>query len=300
MISDEIMSNNCKLTAPKVTYQSKEKDLSSMNVHNKRIMKELSIYFSEPNEDIKIYQIENDLNKWRSVIKAPEGSLYDGYWFALSINFPDEYPAKPPEIRFFKPPYHPNISESGRICIDSLDKYYISSNSIVTLLGQIRGLLLQPNYSDPIDMTRTEFQTCVKWVQKDGNLVGEIICPQNIKQKIDQINKQNGKSTLEEWTKDWNIEDDQNVDIQNSEQFADVPSQFLCQLSNKIMKEPVKSSTGIYFEKRQLENYLRNKGQPLCPITGKPLDKQKDMNLPIDNEMKQRIEEWKRSHHYQK
>lgn len=37
--------------------------------------------------------------------------------FKIEINFPAEYPFKPPKINFKTKIYHPNIDEKGQVCL---------------------------------------------------------------------------------------------------------------------------------------------------------------------------------------
>lgn len=51
---------------------------------------------------------------------GPADSPYTGGVFFLNIQFPTDYPFKPPKVSFTTRIYHPNINSNGSICLDIL------------------------------------------------------------------------------------------------------------------------------------------------------------------------------------
>lgn len=47
----------------------------------------------------------------------PDNPPYNKGAFRIEINFPVEYPFKPPKINFKTKIYHPNIDEKGQVCL---------------------------------------------------------------------------------------------------------------------------------------------------------------------------------------
>lgn len=59
---------------------------------------------------------DDNLLRWTGLI-VPENPPYNKGAFRIEINFPAEYPFKPPKINFKTKIYHPNIDEKGQVCL---------------------------------------------------------------------------------------------------------------------------------------------------------------------------------------
>jgi len=120
----------------------------------RRIQKELKDVSEETkdhaNQIFSIAPIDNNLFKWGGYMFGPIGSPYEGGVFQVSIEFPPNYPFKPPKVYFETKIYHPNISETGLICLDILKDNWSPALSITKLLLSISSLLTDPNPNDPL------------------------------------------------------------------------------------------------------------------------------------------------------
>jgi len=123
------------------------------NQTRRRIQKELDDLVKDPPGNCSAGpKNDSDLYKWEGFIMGPEGSPYQGGMFQLEINFPDNYPFKPPKINFLTKIYHPNIkSHNGAICLDVLKDAWTPALTITKLLLSISSLLTEPNPSDPLE-----------------------------------------------------------------------------------------------------------------------------------------------------
>ena len=94
--------------------------------------------------------VGDDLYKWQATIMGPEGSPYHGGIFFLKIEFPTDYPFKPPRINFSTPIYHCNINSNGSICLDILKDQWSPALTISKVLLSICSLMDDPNPNDPL------------------------------------------------------------------------------------------------------------------------------------------------------
>ena len=92
----------------------------------------------------------DDLFTWQATIIGPTETPYEGGMFNLIILFPTDYPFKPPKISFTTRIYHPNINNTGGICLDILKDQWSPALSITKVLLSICSLLSDPNPDDPL------------------------------------------------------------------------------------------------------------------------------------------------------
>ena len=260
----------------------------NLSQRNKAILREIRHVNSSHLDNIKLFLNNNTFDEWKILLCGPENSPYFGRWFYLSVKFSKQYPKCPPEFRFVKPPFHPNINDNGKICLSILDRDYNANDTVNYLLEAIIGLLLAPNPQDPIDIKR-----------------GEICKPENQKQyqsKIEEYNRKNSYDTAEEWIKEWQINstvqiaDKDDIKGGQNKRDEDIDPRFICPFSRKIMKDPVRATSGVCFDRNSLERQLKLTDHLKCPQTGKELKKEENMNLPTDFDMKARINEWIQNH----
>uniref|UniRef100_A0A161MF60 Ubiquitin-conjugating enzyme E2-18 kDa n=1 Tax=Triatoma infestans TaxID=30076 RepID=A0A161MF60_TRIIF len=83
----------------------------------RRLQKELSELQQSGMKSFRNIQVnEENILSWQGLI-LPDDPPYNKGAFRIGINFPTEYPFRPPKIVFQTKIYHPNIDENGQVCL---------------------------------------------------------------------------------------------------------------------------------------------------------------------------------------
>jgi len=115
-----------------------------------RITKELENLNKDPPANCSAGPVGDDIFHWQATLMGPGESPFEGGVFFLYINFPSDYPYKPPRVTFSTKIYHPNINSSGGICLDILKDQWSPALTIYKVLISICSLLDDPNPDDPL------------------------------------------------------------------------------------------------------------------------------------------------------
>ncbi|KAL9987255.1 hypothetical protein ACROYT_G001532 [Oculina patagonica] len=108
---------------------------------------------------------ECNLFEWDVAIFGPPGTLYEGGYFKAHMSFPPGYPYSPPTFRFLTKMWHPNIYESGDVCISILhppvddpqsgelpSERWNPTQNVRTILLSVISLLNEPNTFSPANV----------------------------------------------------------------------------------------------------------------------------------------------------
>jgi hypothetical protein len=167
------------------------------------------------------------------------------------------YPDEPPVFRFVTVPFHINVSDEGRPCMNTLSTHYQSTASVFDLLGHVRGLLLMPNYEDPIDAAKQRLRHHENPAEFSRRVTASVA---------------NGKATWEEFTTGVPVSDEAPADFVMPE-VAVVPEQFNSPVTGQLIppEERVVASSGIIYGRAELLAILRSSPTPRCIVTGRLL-----------------------------
>ena len=159
-------------------------------IHN-RIKKEYQDLQKEKNSNVKVKLVDNDIRHWKGRIKGPIDTCYQGGIFDVDIVIPNEYPFKPPKMKFDTKIWHPNISSvTGAICLDILKNEWTPALTIRTALISLQALMCEPVPNDPQDaVVAKQYMSDIKlFNQTAKHWVEEYANPErNLQKKIKEI-----------------------------------------------------------------------------------------------------------------
>jgi len=108
------------------------------------VAKELRKLTTEPLEGIKVTLNEEEVTDVAAEIVGPESTPFENGVFKIKLVLPSDYPQAPPKGYFLTKIFHPNISKTGEICVNTLKKDWKSDLGIGHVLQVVRCLLINP------------------------------------------------------------------------------------------------------------------------------------------------------------
>jgi len=119
---------------------------SSISPHIMNALYKQEIYLkNNPINGINYYFNENDITDIQADIEGPTATPYEGGIFRVQIKISNYFPNNAPKGIFLTKIFHPNISEQGEICVNTLKRDWDSKNwSLSNLFQVIKCLLIIP------------------------------------------------------------------------------------------------------------------------------------------------------------
>ena len=100
-------------------------------------------------------QKEGDFFHWKISMIGPQDTPYAGGFFALTADFPEDYPNRGPNIKFTNKIYHLNIRENGNINLTTLNNWK-PGTSMTSVIASIFVLFYKQNPSCSYSYERIE------------------------------------------------------------------------------------------------------------------------------------------------
>ncbi|MCJ1355482.1 MAG: Ubiquitin-conjugating enzyme E2 1 [Icmadophila ericetorum] len=120
----------------------------------RRVTKEIADIHNDTLSNISATSAGNgdDLMHLKGTFKGPPGTPYEGGTYMIDIKIPNEYPFRPPTMKFDTKVWHPNVSsQTGAICLDTLSGAWSPVLTIKSALLSLQSLLSTPEPKDPQD-----------------------------------------------------------------------------------------------------------------------------------------------------
>ncbi|KAJ9206381.1 hypothetical protein DTO164E3_465 [Paecilomyces variotii] len=121
---------------------------------NRRIAKEIADIHADTHSQVTAEPLGggDDLTHIRGSFKGPPGTPYEDGTYFVDIRIPNEYPFRPPIMKFETKVWHPNVSsQTGAICLDTLSSAWSPVLTIKSALLSLQSLLSTPEPKDPQD-----------------------------------------------------------------------------------------------------------------------------------------------------
>ncbi|KAI6175352.1 Ubiquitin-conjugating enzyme E2 1 [Aphelenchoides bicaudatus] len=115
----------------------------------RRLMRDFKKLQEDPPAGVSGAPTEENIMIWEAVIFGPVDTPFEDGTFKLSLEFTEEYPNKPPTVKFISKMFHPNVYADGSICLDILQNRWSPTYDVAAVLTSIQSLLDEPNPNSP-------------------------------------------------------------------------------------------------------------------------------------------------------
>uniref|UniRef100_A0A0R3RW73 GDP-4-keto-6-deoxy-D-mannose-3,5-epimerase-4-reductase n=1 Tax=Elaeophora elaphi TaxID=1147741 RepID=A0A0R3RW73_9BILA len=118
---------------------------------SRRLKKELTDIQSSDSRTFCCVEFdESNLLHWTGLL-VPDKEPYNKGAFKVAIDFPVEYPFKPPKITFLTKIYHPNVDEKGQVCLPIISPdNWKPATKTEQVMNALLGLITEPEPDHPL------------------------------------------------------------------------------------------------------------------------------------------------------
>jgi len=91
--------------------------------------------------------------QWTVIFSGPADSAYEGCGIPMDIQFPSDYPFKPPAVLFRQQTmWHPRVEfETGGLCLNLLKEQYSPAVQMPQIFDAIQSMLVAPQSDAPLN-----------------------------------------------------------------------------------------------------------------------------------------------------
>ena len=122
-----------------------------MSASSRRLQKELAEMRANNSGTVRITEVdEANLLHW-TVMLYPDREPYNKGAFRVTVDFPTEYPFKPPRVNFTTKIYHPNIDEKGQVCLGIIQaENWKPATRTEQVMNALVSLIAEPEIDHPL------------------------------------------------------------------------------------------------------------------------------------------------------
>jgi len=102
--------------------------------------------------DYEVTLVNDNMQEFYVRFKGPTETPFEGGTWKIHVEIPDQYPYKSPSIGFVNRIFHPNIDESGSVCLDVINQTWSPMYDMINIFEVFLPQLLRyPNPTDPLN-----------------------------------------------------------------------------------------------------------------------------------------------------
>ena len=117
----------------------------------KRLQKEIKDIRTSPLPGIHIDCDEEDITRFRISIEIEEDCPYQGGIYYFELDCPVDYPFRPPKTKVMTQIFHPNIEDTGKVCLDILRDSWSPALTIQKVGLALQSLITKPNFNETVN-----------------------------------------------------------------------------------------------------------------------------------------------------
>ena len=126
----------------------------------RRLLREYKSILAARSKDYLVRIEPNNLMLWHVTLFGAKDTPWENGVFKLDVQIPRDYPMSPPEPVFVGViPFHPNVYQNGKICLNFLKNDWSEAFGIESLMTAIITLLVAPNPDSPANNTAAKLFT---------------------------------------------------------------------------------------------------------------------------------------------
>ncbi|PQE20126.1 ubiquitin-conjugating enzyme E2 2 protein [Rutstroemia sp. NJR-2017a BBW] len=104
----------------------------------RRLMRDFKRMQTDPPAGVSASPVADNVMLWNAVIIGPADTPFEDGTFRLVMTFDEQYPNKPPAVKFISEMFHPNVYATGELCLDILQNRWSPTYDVAAVLTSIQ------------------------------------------------------------------------------------------------------------------------------------------------------------------